>query len=191
MDQTISLKGIHVTSPTPPYPPDPPKPIKFKHENLEHKMCDDSELTGFSRPISPQAFNKMLTKELDRLRILRGSANIDNEIIAVNFGKQALLLLLSQPGCEAISFTFVQRIDPQTLEFTGELTLVAGGVEKKSAEQQRAGAGAFGLIGRDVILSPGYDLSPTHPFLFEVAPPTTVANLKVGLTDPLEVNNVI
>ena len=80
MDQTISLKGIHVTSPTPPYPPDPPKPIKFKHENLEHKMCDDSELTGFSRPISPQAFNKMLTKELDRLRILRGSANIDNAI---------------------------------------------------------------------------------------------------------------
>lgn len=172
-------------------------PQKFIGVPFDHPLADDDIVPGFSRPITAAAFSSMLSGNIEALKQLdkANAGSVDNKIISVQFGKQALLLLLSQPGCEGIQFTFVNKvtlkeaddIDPVTgkKKLTGEfetppnITLVAAGI---SGDPETSAPNR--LLGRDVILNPERSNSSKDPLFFEVSPPYTFAKYIADINDP-------
>ncbi len=101
-----------------------------KNFPVKIELNPDNTLAGFSQPITLSAFRHMRDKFLQRLEKIfknyRGA--LKNETVAVTFGKEAILMLLSQPNAGGITFTFgINDIPDHTGKVNERVTLMARG----------------------------------------------------------------
>ena len=92
------------------------------------ELNPDDTIAGFSQPITMNAFRHMQDKFLRRLEKIFKSykSSIKNETVEVTFGKEAILMLLSQANAEGITFTFGINDIPDSHGTVNErLTLMA------------------------------------------------------------------
>jgi hypothetical protein len=71
---------------------------KLRQENIAVPLAED--VTGLGRPVTTEAADKMI-----RDYIAQNKGNLDQNI-AIQFGREAILDLLSLKGCESIRFFF-------------------------------------------------------------------------------------
>ncbi len=101
-----------------------------KNFPVKIELNPDNTLAGFSQPITLSAFNHMRAKFLDRLEKIftRYKGSIKNETVEVTFGKEAILMLLSQPNAAGITFTFgINDIPDDKGKVNERVTLMARG----------------------------------------------------------------
>ena len=92
------------------------------------ELNPDDTVAGFSQPITINAFRHMQDKFLRRLEKLfkNYKGSIKNETVEVTFGKEAILMLLSQANAEGITFTFgINDIPDSHGKVNERLTLMA------------------------------------------------------------------
>lgn len=80
-----------------------------KNFPVKIELNPDNTLAGFSQPITLNAFRHMRDKFLYRLEKIFDSyddGSLRDETVEVTFGKEAILMLLSQPNAAGITFTF-------------------------------------------------------------------------------------
>lgn len=139
----------------------------FVDSEVKISICDDSQLTGFSRPITQDAKREMINSFIDELQNKLKAVDaqsveykgIMNQTVSVDFGKESLLLLLSQPGCEGIKFSFAKGINTQYTLVAEGLTIGTNGVQP--------------VIIPDVTDKSG-NVIKNEPMTFEVVPPYTL-----------------
>ena len=94
-----------------------------------------------------QFFTSIATKTIiqtywDDLKRQAANGNIDDKVVAIDMGKEMLLMILSQPGCEGIRIYHARGIEiietGQTREYSikdeGNNTLVAVGFDERGNE---------------------------------------------------------
>jgi hypothetical protein len=98
---------------------------------IQLPYADTSSVVGYSLPITTPAkedlINLFLKEMLDRHNKADDTqkAQIANEPVSVIFGKQILLFILAQEGCEGINFSFGKKMGDDGQLHT---TLIAEGV---------------------------------------------------------------
>lgn len=145
MSQTIKLLGYDYDSKN-----------GFYQREVDVLMASPDELNGYSQPITEAAYEQMVNGFLTELeaRLHQNQTNADvteailDEPVSLTFGKQALQILLSQTGAEAIEFVFAKGAD-------GNTTLIAQAV-------------TIGGNGENQVVK----LQDGPPSRFEMAPPT-------------------
>ncbi|HEV8081902.1 MAG TPA: hypothetical protein VGP55_01800 [Chitinophagaceae bacterium] len=105
--------------------------------NIE--LNPDNTLAGFSQPITLNAFQHMRDKFLKRLEKIFNSyknGSLKNETVEVTFGKEAILMLLSQPNAAGITFTFgINDIPDHNGVVNERVTLMARGAKPCDAPE--------------------------------------------------------
>ncbi|MDE1191582.1 MAG: hypothetical protein PW786_05535 [Arachidicoccus sp.] len=137
----------------------------LKPSSIAFDLADTTIVTGYSSAITPAVRNEFVGNFTTPL--IRACTDVDGRIdpksemmnrpVSVTFGKQALLLLLSQKGAEGLRFWFAVNCEENS-------TLV---VEAVSDELLGNGTHKY---------AKGIEGSSQSPLLFEVAPPTTLGD---------------
>lgn len=139
-------------------------------KNIESEINPDDQISGFAKPITIRAFNYMRKRFLNRLEdifaVYTGSA-LDKETVQVTFGKEAILILLSQQNCAGITFCFGMNDIPNEQGIVEErVTLMACGAMPVATED------GFENIGK-----PRFDANDApqdaDPPVYEVVPGST------------------
>lgn len=112
--------------------------VKFvKNFTIAHNLTPSTKPGGFGDSITPEACNKMINnfitvtiegffKENPSATLPEFVDFLKKEHIAVEFGKEALLRILTQEGCEGIRFAFCKNHDDEN-------SIIALGIEIDSA----------------------------------------------------------
>ncbi len=101
-----------------------------KNFPVKIELNPDNTLAGFSQPITISAFRHMRDKFLNRLEKIfkNDKRSLKNETVEVTFGKEAILMLLSQPNAGGITFTFgINDIPDDKGKINERVTLMARG----------------------------------------------------------------
>jgi len=139
---------------------------KFDEAELTYEVQSDDDVCGFGRLIAHDAANVLI----DAYHEHKVKLKDEKQPKAVTFGKEALLTILSQKGCEGIRFYFGKRSkslwqkECKYSKFEG-MTLVAVGVD---ADNKDLGTGGSSITNAS-IMAKGSDSQSTK--IFEVVPP--------------------
>jgi hypothetical protein len=108
---------------------------KFEEGELIYDFKSDDDVCGYGRLIAKDVANILIDAQHDHLKKI----NDEKQPKSVTFGKEALLTILSQQGCEGIKFYFGKRSSTQWAreckysKYEG-LTLVAVGVDSNNKD---------------------------------------------------------
>lgn len=166
-----------------------------KNFPVKIELNPDSRLAGFSQPITLNAFRHMRDKFLKRLEKIFNNykdGSLKNETVEVTFGKEAILMLLSQPEVEGITFTFGINDIPNHKGVVKErVTLMASGAKEydspKGNEVIGEEAGQYSKASKvsrasktsnsRQNLSAAKSTGTTTPPIFEVVPRLTYGDI--------------
>lgn len=164
-----------------------------KNFPVKIELNPDDTVAGFSQPITINAFRHMQDKFLRRLEKLfknyRGS--IKNETVEVTFGKEAILMLLSQANAEGITFAFGINDIPDSHGTVNErLTLMARAIGSRYLDKeddtptdnlvQSKKTKASKASAAPQVLSAPQSSDTSNDVIFEVVPRKTYSDITGG-----------
>ncbi|MEN9571026.1 MAG: hypothetical protein RL172_2257 [Bacteroidota bacterium] len=116
-----------------------------ENQKFEYELAADSTPVGYAKSVSPNAAKQMITDcitelVIDAIAQLPSTATLEEKIaiistklsdenIAIEFGKEALLLILAQEDCVGIRFAFCKNR-------TAEKSVVAMGIKIETINNQ-------------------------------------------------------
>lgn len=115
---------------------------KFSECRIKYKLTSDTEVGGYGKFVTFEAARNLIEAYWHEIK-QRSSPEtpIDNEIVSITIGKEILMMILSQPGCEGIRLYHAKGItvnsNPNekptyTRNDNGANTLIAIGVDAQN-----------------------------------------------------------
>jgi hypothetical protein len=139
---------------------------KFDEGELTYKLETDDNVCGYGRLIAKDVANILIDAQRDNLKKIKD----EKQPKSVTFGKESLLTILAQQGCEGIKFYFGKRSPTQWAKenkYSKQegLTLVAVGVD---ANNKDIGTNGKNITDKTKSVIKGNE---EQPKIFEVVPP--------------------
>ncbi len=149
---------------------------------LTSPLQKDSSAGGEGQPITLVAaqemvgrYHQLLRNRLTEAREKGTEDEILDEVVAVTFGKETLLLLLSQAGCEGIRFYLCKNQDHRT-------SLVMVGIDGERSDLSATGQ-------KGVLLE--WSAGDPYTFMDEVGGPKTLRDFKSPVRDFVGTNPLV
>lgn len=155
------------------------KELKKRISELERKGWKEMSLEDKFQKINLD-FDVLL--DVNKQLFKRADITFENRIVAVEIGREMLLMILSQPGCEGIRFYEARGVqvtdDKDAVKFTlktpGETTLVAVGMDKNGNDLDMKPRGRR----RNISIMNGKEKKGNDTMHSETNPPRTVKELR-------------
>jgi hypothetical protein len=141
-------------------------------KEIESELNDDESLAGYSMPITEKMRDHMVELYREFLyKTFKTKEEAEAQTVYYTFGKEALMLILSQVDCDGITFYLGVNDKDDTHKYN---TLIASGSKVRKDDK-----GQPATKGGKIIIEPikKSDLAAPPPRLYEVVPPATLAQV--------------